>query len=907
MSAGNKYPIINAVTNNTFDIDVVNNTLKDIVIESYHTLLNTQKEDVGLNRFNLTNEDLLHDNSNLYITVSKDLIEQYSRRLYKTSDHYNKILSITDLINNKNIFVKIPLLFVDGLMTFGFKIKCDNDKTTLILPFNKELLKNPHKFTVLYIHNTNVISAKLNKFVMSSYNNTLPLTMFNSTMKLSSEYKLFSFIQDTKNLQSSPANKTTISNGNLIIEPTTYSQNIINNAYEFNLVCLGFRYFNEVGRDYIVKERASDNQNAIELCVLDNHDMPIPPENVLVYKYNNVVNDYILNNDCYVERHYPFIYEIKDINMIAGDKYRIRYFYTDTLDDYTYSNLLYPYLKLLSGKLNNQNIEEVINMAYFNNTSDDYYLELFNKYFSFDEYDYKFNMNLYAPNRPDHFSYKIDTMFDFIKHNPEHVRKYVINQNNCGTNFYTFVSNIDLTKRIRTNTINDIGRDFILPEEAYVFKFNKEKNGFIKLRFFIDGMNIIPLYYASHGDFDYIYLPKSKIKSDSFIEIEKFEEYSFSSEVTLNSLNLPTEMVLDDYSDLNFRPTLKDLYILNRNTGMIVSNEKFQISIDIDGVTTPIDGNRYTILDKFYIKLMDSNLDNHVFTVSIGKTQELIQNKYSDGDICQAVLAGNFKRIKNYVRVFYNGRLLPYEFWKLINVSETNKPYLITKFNITEDADVSFDITPYYYELIYSIKEINTDGIIDLKGIIDKPFDLLYYDIYLNGRKLSIPNVINVSTTKIKLINVDTKYNLQIYKKDRDQEYFGFDTEIIKQPIDDLLDDTKISDVDKKIIIDSEVAVKKPKEVDPTNTNSESDFITFEIINGDDFDLLLFIKDQVVQLNHINPDILQLNSFIIRNYDFIFNNMVSDGRSSFKNTIRLNPSMNPTANKVIRISSAIRK
>ena len=52
----------------------------------------------------------------------------------------------------------VPLLYADGLITFKFKIKCDNDKTTIILPFNRALLKNPHKFTVLYIYNTEITS-----------------------------------------------------------------------------------------------------------------------------------------------------------------------------------------------------------------------------------------------------------------------------------------------------------------------------------------------------------------------------------------------------------------------------------------------------------------------------------------------------------------------------------------------------------------------------------------------------------------------------------------------------------------------------------------------------------------------------------------------------------------------------
>ena len=905
----NRDLLVNAVTNNTYDLEKVHETLVEIVRESYHHLALTQKTSVGLNRFNYKSTDLIVENGDIHIVVDKELIEQYSRRLYKTSDFYGKTMSIADILSNRKIFVKLPILFIDGLITFNYKIKVYSDKTELILDYNKDLIEGRHTYTVMYIYNEGLTTVKLNKFLIDKYGYNIPKRLLIDLPKVKKYCKLYGFVDDISTLQASSAFNVSISDTSIDIEPHDYAKQIIYEAREFYLHLLNIRHYHEIDREYTIKKRLSTNEDKVELCVIDNYPMTIPAENIVVYKYNTILNAYLVDNNCSVIHHYPYIYEIVDTKMSVGDKYKIGYFYAESLDDYAYTNLIYPYLKLLKGKLEKTNMEDAINAAYFMDYSDEYYLQLFDKYFSFEEYLYRYNMNDYEDQgkRPDHADYKIDTMWSFLRHNPEHLRHYVNNQNDCGTNFYAFVSNIDLDERRRIDTSQEENDYIELPEECYVFKFNREKNEFIKLRFFVDGLHVIPVYHTEYGDFDYIYLPVNKINPDSFIEIEKFESYVFSQDLTLNILDVPKEIMLTDYSDLNFKPTLKDIYFIHAKTGTFLSNDRFEILAEIDGIITPINIYEYTFLDKFYIRLKDESLNNVKITLKIGKTEELIHDIFDTSTVCTALLSASFKCIKNYIRVFYNGRLLPYDYWKLLNPGNGDRPYVITKFRPNETAEVIFDVTPYHYECKYSVKEVNNYGVIDLSGLIDKPFDLLYYDMYLNGRKLSMANIVYISPTKIKLINVDSKWNFQIYKKDRDIEYFSMDLikDMFTLPIDELLDDDKLTDEEKRIIVDGIVEENTPDGVNPGTTEDEPDFLDFDVTDNDEFDLLTFLQNEYYPVGHINPDELQFNNMRIQNYEYVYSMMTNDGRASQNNVVRLNPDEAFAASTVIRVSSDI--
>ena len=202
-----------------------------------------------------------------------------------------------------------------------------------------------------------------------------------------------------------------------------------------------------------------------------------------------------------------------------------------------------------------------------------------------------------------------------------------------------------------------------------------------------------------------------------------------------------------------------------------------------------------------------------------------------------------------------------------------NKPRLL----LMEWFDIGdllyIDITPYRYTQIYHKKTLLRKGaLIDLKGVINKPFDVRYYDIYLNGRKLSYNNIFTITPWKIAIVNMKSNYNLDIYERERDWEYFGLDYSETTYyfSFDELVNSQIVSDEEfKKLIIDRINELKDPRLVIHPNTFDEEpldysdDLLIYPIF-------FIFYYDELVPKTYVNPDELQFNvNFIRENFEEI--------------------------------------
>ena len=74
---------------------------------------------------------------------------------------------------------------------------------------------------------------------------------------------------------------------------------------------------------------------------------------------------------------------------------------------------------------------------------------------------------------------------------------------------------------------------------------------------------------------------------------------------------------------------------------------------------------------------------------------------------------------------------------------------------------VAVDTTSYNNRLIYYKKEL-PGFLIDLNGYIDKPFDPRFYEVYLNGRRLTARNLKAISPYEVQLNHVHSLYNFAI-------------------------------------------------------------------------------------------------------------------------------------------------
>ena len=519
----------------------------------------------------------------------------------------------------------------------------------------------------------------------------------------------------------------------------------------------------------------------------------------------------------------------------------------------------------------------------------------------------------------DPIEYKDETLKAWIHENPDILRDYVINQNKLYNPVYhLWTKNIDLESRLRIDTTPEFGQyGTRLSEECYVFSFHNDQtlhtNQLLNIRVFVDGLMVTRMTHLNQYYNDYIYIPKVLVTEDSYIEIEIFPSYEHSEILNFKSLQDEREISLIEPSD-GIYPTIQDVFYIEPSGHMIGSvnssytkstpsngDDTIEKSID-DGNKLVVNGEEYsqtkfytpdsfqltshseygdyiirtydsekpvvfTRLSSFKIKPKSKDVLNTDICFCIGKVPHGIEIKVQNDTIPYISLVGmNFTFDSSYIRIFKNGRLVPETKYSLV-ISDSFPRILF--FDFVNAGDILYiDITPYRYRQIYFKEEIvDYNGAIDLTGYIDKPFDIRYYDVYLNGRKLSLNNVISISPWKIALRNIKSKYNLAIFEKERDYEYFGTDFRTNKYyyTIDDLLESDYILDDEKRLLIDRIIdTTKDPSLTIIPNENTEEKIDHSEVVNKDAIFEYMFYTNIVIPTKFINPDQLQLNKHYIK-------------------------------------------
>lgn len=908
-----------AILNNTFTLSSVENSINNIIHNSFNFLYETQKNLVGLNRCNKTNDDFYIENDKICLAIPKDFIEQHARKAYRLSPYFEQELTLDDINNNRSIFVKMPLVFIDGLSTFNFTVKAYKDKTILIFPYNRDLIKSYHDITVLFVFNNGYKEIKSNKYIIDKYGNDLPSHFFGEDLNTDNDASILSFASVPNNNIGSTFGIGTLSKSRVGINPSSYASSIIYNNRSVNIQVVNTKYIYSTEKEYLVKERA-DGTLSCELVVIEDvngklYNMPIPVENIVVLKFNNDKNDYIIDNNIEVVLHYPNIYEIKDKNITKDDKYRVFYFYHISKDTDKYRNKIHSYLNLIKEKdlTSNGSSETALNNIYFGTQTENTYLELFEKYFNIKDFVYVYNhSDFFETLRPYHFDYKIDKLKSFIHEYSEHLRTYLNNQYDIGHNYYLFTKNIDLNSRIRENNYNETTRPSDLEtfdEPCYLFSFRNESSVFLDLRFFVDGILYNPEYHCQSNGLEYIYIPTRLITENSYIEIERFDSFIFDQSIVFKEFGDEITLNILSGNDNIIKPTKDDIYFINEYTNEYIAPELITIYTSINNKDFSLNDFKYSKITKITLKLEDTSLYKVPIRVKISKRPYMsIVNNNTNTTMVTTQILKEIKKNSEYVRVFHNGRLLPNEAWHMADISGTNRARLLLKYNVKAGDVVTFDVTPYKYKLIYKLQRIPENGLIDLSQIVNKPADLKWYDMYLNGRKLSEANVIYVSPTKIQLINIKSFYNLYIYEKDRDPEYFYLDyndnSYIITE--DELLDDDNLSEEDKDIIINDIINNNKPDEVEVIpNEDGELDIEDGidSSTSWDELDMIAFFEDVFFKVNPINPDLNQFLYSAVSKYSIISRHMKTDKHShnNIPNVIHMNPDISINANNIIKI------
>lgn len=272
-------------------------------------------------------------------------------------------------------------------------------------------------------------------------------------------------------------------------------------------------------------------------------------------------------------------------------------------------------------------------------------------------------------------------------------------------------------------------------------------------------------------------------------------------------------------------------------------------------------GVNFTILRTLKITAINADAFGKDVTVAIAKNPYYFTKTAQN--TCFPIIdihAENTDHIDEYTRVFRDGRLRSrnrYDFKKF-----DGKLQIRTLESLEKRCTMSVDVTPYRNRLIYYKDELTSD-IVNIKDFIDKPFDTKYYDVYLNGRKLSRLNIFPISPYEFKLSGTHSIYNLEIYEKDSDWEYFDmtFDDYFT---LSNLIDESFMEKILKNDLIHDITG-----DIEGNDNSEEREPWSRE---NDTYTILysLFYYNSLVLLKHLDPEIKQFDkNDIIKNYDII--------------------------------------
>jgi hypothetical protein len=303
--------------------------------------------------------------------------------------------------------------------------------------------------------------------------------------------------------------------------------------------------------------------------------------------------------------------------------------------------------------------------------------------------------------------------------------------------------------------------------------------------------------------------------------------------------------------------------IISRNTPSNISDIETEDSLeyDLNDIFLPCPRNiKIKIIDQKYL---DRELVLHIkknFRFAATEIQE------EPDKLDPIIFTADAKNDRRYFRVYRNGRLVP----RHLGGVKFSRNYHIGEMMVfpgtfrNKNDHIIVEMMPYMMNQVCYLETIPDDKVIDLTGMIDKPFDFKWHDIYLNGRKLVKKEVEILSANRIKILKSDSLQWLEIVENSRDKEYFGY------MPIKDIMD--TIFENDKEFADLVNKTVKDLQDIEDPVVDPPVSII--------DYILRMFYKDYMVpNYGLINPDELQIDEetanyyceIIDKNKPFILN------------------------------------
>lgn len=695
-------------------------------------------------------------------------------------------------------------------------------------------------------------------------------------------------------------------------------------------------YVNELHRKtwYTGNDFTVSNGEDCNLMVLNRGDdfepyaHPVPTENFIIFRRRQgATNREIITNKRGVTMYYPNIYRITDPAMKKGDTYQVYYFYhyATSLKYTCLHDFWYRFLKIhFATPENDMTMEEILDRIWKNEmdfgnwepAQIDDFIQTFEKVlnytyktYKYAETDFLYNwMGLKDPSdltellgKP--FQYKEGRLKEWIRDDPWLLRDYVLEQKKVGTIYHLFTNQLDLTTRLRTTTKPEFDEEYEFDEPMYIFAMHNDREYpmLMDVRFFVDGIFVEKMYQDRKLFMDYIYIPARMVTDDSYLEMEVFPQYDFKVPLHFTSLDDVEEINIVEPVEANIWPTHADAYLMQRSgqtdeyTHLYENslNEFFKVTSCYKEGEWPVETTdeekpvRFTRLRKFKLQPMDEKVLNLDIDLCINKHPIGLPYRITMAGYPYLQLVGaenKFKYHPDYIRIYRNGRLLPNVKWAFYSTFECPRIQLMEWFEVGDT--IFFDITPFRYKMIYYKDHLEPgELLIDLKNIVTKPFDWRYYDVYMNGRRMSMNNLFAITPWEMTMVNLKSLHNLAIYEKERDWEYYGlnYKEHIYFFTPDDLFDKDWITEDEINEIIKGIIDEEKDDRLNIYPNTDEEEIQDWEDLRKYVW-IMAFYFNELIPKHFVEPSRLQFNKRIIsEEYPIIQETYVRPGDMDARN------------------------
>ena len=837
---------LKAMLNNTFNLKAVEKALNDIQITTFQYLYEIQLKSTGIRRFDFNMGDLIRservDHTTSYyprrwvFNIPENFIAHNKRLEYRRSEFYDKPLSFQDVNKNPDLFSCTFLFFIDGKMYNNLiHLLCKEDKTVLIFNLNEKpatdginksiltrMMKTNVRATFMMVPNHAGGSYNFNQYSIANYGYKIPLSVFGIDTNLKYTDKFMCTI--TKNGDKETMVCTTDNDSNLLY--------LLDNTIKDS----GYRSFvmDVFNLRHVFKnvQLASDE----EWFQLDIQECPIATQNCIIM---NDKNEFM--HDLKLELYYPNIYRVVG-KRPAHTPLRIKIFYYDDTDKelLKYHNHLAVYYKYTSNILEKYKDNTILDIIKnYMPVECEYTIDNFKETLWFD----------------DHFKFKSEYLRELIKADGNNFITYLNRQCGNPTSFYLDMKSVDLESRIRMNNDDVRGpidrEEFDEPRYMFIFK-NEFRTTFNEIIFTIDGIDYTPDVHYCTSRYEYIYIPTRLIKNDSIIEVEKIKMFRRNEKVNFFSLDNQFEYEIKMFDD-KVKVFANDIFLVDNNDEFL-EKEDFTVLVDVDGEWIPANNDCFYHIEKKYrIKLNNEKYLKKNLKIGIRKNYARRVHKIEKLEDMLKLLTFAFdcNEDERHIRLYKNGKVVPRNKYNVMFNSNTLGGLSYIMYEHEKEIGDTFIIecVPYKMKEVYYAEDIQPNRIINLTGLIDKPISLKWFDIYLNGRKLTKHNIEKISPCKFILRDVAADKHLSIVQNDRDDnEWYGFYSPY------DIID--KILDIENFI-------------PDADNEITENDMLGREV-NTEEELLYHFWLNYLLRYGFINPDWSQIPERIVRWYDPLF-------------------------------------